>query len=333
MSRFDTGTDDPRVRVRAAKSSRPRTKDRPDFSHHPRGTLLSIDRGRYRVLLPSGTILTCVKARELGRGQLAVGDEVTVTGDLSGCKDTLARIVAIGERRTQLRRTAEDDGVGKERILVANADQLCIVTAAANPTPRPGMIDRLLVAALAGGLKPLLVITKTDLSSSAQLEEIYAPLGLEIFLTQFQSQNEKIHGLANLSAALQSHMTVLVGHSGVGKSTLTNALVPGADRATGKVNDVTGRGRHTSSSAIALELPNGGFVIDTPGVRTFGLAHVTPDTLLAGFPDLLELTDNCPRGCLHHEGAEECELENLSDPILLLRCKSYRRLLSAHLSS
>ena len=100
-----------------------------------------------------------------------------------------------------------------------------------------------------------------------------------------------------------------MGHSGVGKSTLINALVPGADRAIGRVNAVTGRGRHTSTSLQALELPGGGWVIDTPGVRSFGVAHVSSADVLRGFPDLAEVAKECPRGCTHEAGVLECALD------------------------
>jgi len=113
--------------------------------------------------------------------------------------------------------------------------------------------------------------------------------------------------------------------------TAAAALVPGTDRATGGVNAVTGRGRHTSTSALMLALPDGGWIVDTPGIRSFGLAHVQPARLIDAFPDLEELTDPCPRGCTHGEGEPECGLDDAvaEGRVEAARVDSFRRLLAS----
>jgi len=291
---------------RPARHTRPRTKDRPDYSGADSGFVVAVDRGRFSVLLDDGhgaRAVLCTKARQLGRKGVIVGDEVRVVGDTSGDLGTLARIVEVLERRTVLRRTADDDDPF-ERPVVANADQLAIVTALADPPPRPGMIDRILVAAYDAGLHPLLILTKADLATPDDLAALYRALDVTVLATAPGADLAEVRGL------LAGHRTVFVGHSGVGKSTLVNALIPDAGRATGEVNEVTGRGRHTSSSAVALALPSpGGWVIDTPGVRSFGLSHVTTDSIIGAFPDFAEIVTECPRGCRHDSTAAECALD------------------------
>jgi ribosome biogenesis GTPase len=247
---------------------------------------------------------------------------------VSGEPDTLARIVEVDDRRTVLRRTA-DDADPVERIVVANADQLVVVTAVANPEPRPRLIDRALVAAFDAGLDPVLFLTKTDLAPPDALIAGYEPLGVRAVVATRGTD------LTEVRAALAGRVSVLVGHSGVGKSTLVNALVPGADRATGAVNVVTGRGRHTSTSAIALELPFGGWVVDTPGIRSFGLAHVETDHLIHAFEDLDEATAECPRGCTHAESEPECALDQAvaEGRVRSERVRSFRRLLNSRASA
>jgi ribosome biogenesis GTPase len=305
--RRDLDEDDVRVRPGRGKS-RPRSKERPSHDDADAGFVVAVDRGRVTVVIGEpddpGVEVYAVKSRELGRKGVVVGDRVALVGDLSGRPDTLARLVRVEPRRTALRRSADDDDP-VERVVVANADQLVLVTALADPEPRPRMIDRVLVAAYDAGLDPLLVLTKSDLRSPDRLLESYGALDVPFVVTRKDGVDAV--EVVELHALLRGRMSVLLGHSGVGKSTLVNALVPDADRAIGVVNDVTGRGRHTSTSAVALALPEGGWVVDTPGVRSFGLAHVDPQRVIDAFPDLASGTAECPRSCSHDE--EECGLD------------------------
>lgn len=281
--------------------------------------VVTVDRGRLTCRVDDREVVA-MKARELGRRAVVVGDRVALVGDVSGAPDTLARVVRVEHRTSALRRTADDvDPV--ERVIVANADQLVVVTALAHPEPRPRLIDRCLVAAYDAGLRPLLCLTKPDLASPDALLDAYRALEVgHVVVRRGQPLDE-------LTAHLRDRVSVLVGHSGVGKSTLVNALVPGASRATGLVNAVTGRGRHTSSSARALELPGGGWVIDTPGVRSFGLAHVDLSRVIHAFPDLAEGITGCPRSCTHDE--PDCALDEwvASGHSSPARLASLRRLL------
>jgi ribosome biogenesis GTPase / thiamine phosphate phosphatase len=294
--------DEDDVRSRAnPRGTRPRSKQRPAHLDAETGRVFGVDRGRYSVLV-DGAEVTAMRARELGRTSLVVGDVVGVVGDLSGAPDTLARIVRVDERDTVLRRTA-DDNDPHERVIVANADQLVIVTALADPEPSYGFIDRCIVAALAAGIEPMLCLTKSDLATPDAVIERYEALDVPAVVTHRGGP------LDELRAHLVGHESVLVGHSGVGKSTLINALVPTAYRATGVVSAI-GKGRHTSSSAVALRLPDDdGWVIDTPGVRSFGLAHVTADDLLWAFPDLEDGAVQCLPGCEHVSAEAGCHLD------------------------
>jgi ribosome biogenesis GTPase / thiamine phosphate phosphatase len=262
----------------------------------------AVDRGRYRCWTGAYTI-TAMKARELGRGGVVVGDRVRLTGDVSGEPGTLARVVQVQPRRSVLRRSADDDDP-VERIVVANADQLVIVTALADPPPRARLIDRFLVAAYDAGIEPLLCLTKADLAAPDALIAAYEPLGIRFVVTARPSGD----ALTDLRILLSERISVMVGHSGVGKSTLVNALVPAAERAVGTVSPVTGRGRHTSSSAVALPLPDGGWIIDTPGLRSFGLAHVAADRVVSAFPEFTDAIAECDPGCSHIEAG--CALDD-----------------------
>ncbi|MDW5330364.1 ribosome small subunit-dependent GTPase A [Plantactinospora sp. KLBMP9567] len=309
--------------------------------------MIAVDRGRYTCVVgddpgtghgdrTDGGTVTAMRARELGRKSVVVGDRVALVGDTSGATGALARIVRIAERTSVLRRTADDDETTAEgrleRVVVANADQLVIVSSLADPPPRTGFIDRCLVAAYDADIEPLLCLTKADLAPPEEVLGYYTELDLRHVLVGPGSDLDELRGL------LAERISVMVGHSGVGKSTLVNRLVPEADRAVGTVSAI-GRGRHTSTSAVALRLPSlrgnrrvhPGWIIDTPGIRSFGLAHVSAESLLHGFPDLVEGTVECPPNCEHTPDEADCALDawvaaGNADP---RRLASYRRLLAS----
>ena len=323
--------DESAVRVRPnPKANKPRTKIRPEHANAQSGRVFSVDRGRYGVWIDENTAderqLIATRARELGKNSVVTGDWVDLVGDTTGDEGSLARIVRIQPRSSLLRRSADDtDAV--ERIIVANADQMLIVVAAANPEPRTRLVDRYLVAAFDAGITPILCITKTDLQDPAEFLANFAGLDIRVF----ESRSDDFP-IDEITEAMLGHTTVAVGHSGVGKSTLVNALVPDANRAIGRVNDVTGRGRHTSSSTVSLRIGTG-WIVDTPGVRSFGLGHVDPSNILKSFTDLAELAEKCPRGCTHLPDAPDCaiiesvEAGDLGDTGVL-RLDSFQRLIT-----
>lgn len=330
--------DEDDVRSRPARSTRPRTKDRPDYSNAKQALVIAVDRGRTTCITlepatKSDEVITAMKSRELGRKSVVVGDIVGIVGDTTGDVGTLARIVTVAPRKNSLTRTV-DDSAEIERMIVANVDQMAIVIASANPEPRHGFVDRALVVAFDQGIKPIIIVTKCDLADAKEFLTAYDDLDIEILKTQRGAD------LSEIRATLTNKKTVLLGHSGVGKSTLVNALVDAADRATGIVNEVTGRGRHTSSSALALRLnptslaerdfgaSETGWIIDTPGVRSFGVAHIDSKRVIGAFTEFSEAIEHCPKNCSHNE--ESCALNSWDlDVTSKSRLESLRRLMQA----
>jgi len=326
--------DESDARIRPSRTTRRRTKDRPSHSDSITAFVTTVDRGRTTCVTDEGVVITAMKARELGPKSVVVGDLVEIVGDVTGSEGSLARIVVVNERTNSLSRTV-DDVARVERTIVANIDQLLIVVASANPEPRRGLIDRFLVSAFHESIKPIIIVTKVDVSPVPEFIQEYKALGVDIITTSSKT-DARARDITTILDILDDKISVLVGHSGVGKSTLINDLVPDADRMTGDVNDVTGRGRHTSSSAIALPLENGGWIIDTPGIRAFGLSHLNKDRIIESFPDIYQVTQTCMPNCSHHEIS--CSLNPWieSDPALqverLRRVTSLRSLLEVKLA-
>ncbi|GAA2164752.1 MULTISPECIES: ribosome small subunit-dependent GTPase A [Glycomyces] len=320
----DDEWDEDDVKVRATRRSRPRTKIRPKHEHAQEGFVTAVDRGRYTCLVDD-RVVTAMKARELGKQSIVVGDRVGLVGDRSGNAGTLARVVRIEPRHGELRRSADDENA-TERVVVANVDQLVVVASLIDPPLRYGFVDRCLVAAYDAGVAPVLCLTKHDLAPElvAEARAYYSQLDLTITTTEPEAP------LEDLVELLRDKENVFFGHSGVGKSTLVNRLVPGAGRAVSEVRSI-GKGSHTSTSTVSFALPGGGWVIDTPGVRSFGLAHVTADSILKAFPELEEVAQDCPRGCTHTPEIGDCALDAAIGPDdpRAGRLASFRRVLAS----
>ncbi len=316
--------DESDARVRPSRSSRARTKDRPAHEGALVGFVFQVDRGRTFCITDDGLIIQAMKARELGKNSVVVGDRVKIVGDVTGDEGSLARIVTVVARENSLTRTVDDVGA-IPRVIVANVDQMVIVVAAANPEPRAGLIDRALVVAYDQAITPIIAMTKRDLADPSQFLAPYKVLGITSLIIQ------RGDDLTSMKEILADRVSVFIGHSGVGKSTLVNALTENKDLSTGDVNDVTGRGRHTSSSVIALKLDgiDTGWIIDTPGLRSFGLHHIDKSRVISAFSEFAEIIKRCQKNCSHTQ--EDCSLKIWADgePERLERYQSLQRLLNS----
>jgi len=268
------------------------------------GRVLSAVGGFYEVQRASGDT---VEARLRGRLKLEqrTGDRV-IAGDHVGLTwqedEQQWTIESVGERRSVLARRAPGKGSRRAKVLVANVEQVAIVVASADPEPRLRIIDRLLVLAESNELAALIVVNKSDLTGVAAIEQRFAPYvtaGYTVVATSAATGE----GLERLRPLLCGHESVLTGPSGVGKSSLLNALEPGLGLRVAAISEAVGKGRHTTVSAQLVPLACGGHLADTPGLREVGLWDVERENLPHYFPEFRSLAPQCRfSGCTHvHE--------------------------------
>jgi ribosome biogenesis GTPase len=238
------------------------------------------------------------------RRPVAPGDEVRIAPTTDG----EAAIEEVLPRRSKLSRRSGHRGES-EQVLAANVDQLAIVVAVHRPPLRPGLIDRMIVAATNHALSPLVVLNKVDLGRGDAMREVrrtFTDLGYPVFLTSAKDGT----GVRELAAALADRVTVFSGHSGVGKSSLLNAIEPSFALKVGKVARRGIRGRHTTTRAELLPLPRGGYVVDTPGVRAFGLWDLEAADLDIFFKEFQPLIESCRFYDCTHSHEPDCAVRS-----------------------
>ena len=270
------------------------------------GTVLSGTGGVWRVLGLDGVTYECALRGKLKQGglKLAVGDDVELE---RGDRGEATAIGSILPRRSKLARRSPGGGRG-ERIVAANVDQVVVIFALVKPTPHPRMLDRFLVIAESNQLAARIVVNKVDLASEADAEALFADhvrAGYPLHLT---STKDGGRGLEALHDALQGRTSALTGPSGVGKSSLMNALYPGLRLRVGEISESVNKGRHTTVGALLHPLPDGGFVADTPGLREIGLWGLEPSELADCFPEFRSLTALCRFADCTHTVEPGCEV-------------------------
>jgi ribosome biogenesis GTPase / thiamine phosphate phosphatase len=259
------------------------------------GPLVRVQVGEETLVVPFRRRLRFC-SRDAG-SRLVVGDAVRLDG-----RPPQLVVAEVEERRTTL--TRKSPGEARPHVIAANVDQAVIVTAAVNPEPNPRLLDRLLVACHHAGIMPLMCVNKVDQGTDGVDTWIgdYQDAGYQILLVSARTAR----GIGCLARAVGGRTTLFCGPSGVGKSALLNAIQPGYRLREGSISEATGKGRHTTSTAQLLPLPGGGFVVDTPGVREFGLWDLPAGRLHECFPDIARYVGGCGFSDCTHVDEEGC---------------------------
>lgn len=297
------------------------------------GVVLRGTGGVWHVQSESGeTVEAALRGRvkHAGTIKLAVGDQVTLQGDAGGSGWT---IVDVLPRRSKLARRDPTRGYG-ERVIAANVDQVLVVFALRQPEPHVAMLDRFLVIAEANALAGVVVVNKVDLAGEAEAKRLFAAykaIGYPLHITSCRTGK----GLVELREQLRGRTSVVTGPSGVGKSSLMNALYPGLGLRVGEISASVNKGRHTTVGAFLHPLPDGGFVVDTPGLREIGLWGVPSRGLDACFPEIRALRDQCRFGDCSHLAEPDCAVRGAlaSGSVDASRYASYQKLLDEALQT
>ncbi len=254
------------------------------------GTVIATHGSLTRVQIGDQTVVVAARRRLRWEGgeppdpRLVVGDRVDLEMRSEG-----GVVVSVRQRRTSLVRRAPRSE--RPQVLAANVDQALVVIAARRPSPSPGLVDRFLVACDLAEIEPVVVVNKVDQG----LDEVepwlggYERLGYRVLLVSARSGR----GLGEVTRALVDRTTLFCGPSGAGKSSLLNAVYPGFRLKVGSISEATGKGRHTTSRAELMPLPAGGFVVDTPGLKEFGIWEMSPRQLASAFREVATLSLSC----------------------------------------
>jgi ribosome biogenesis GTPase len=289
------------------------------------GIVMSVASGRCRVFR-NGEELDCLVPAELAvrqKSALAVGDRVRVIDD-----GGLWRVQAVLPRRTVL---ARPDPLNKhlQRLIAANVDVVIHVVSVKAPPLRPRLIDRYLIAIQRGGAQPVICVNKIDLLDSEERDEELARLApyLELGVPVIPISTHSGEGIEELRGELQGRVAALVGHSGVGKSSILNALDARLQLATNTLHK-RGTGRHTTSASTLYDFGDGTYLIDTPGIREFGLWDLDREALRDYFPEFAEAAESCRFTNCSHVHEPNCEVQRLVEEGLLneARYETYVRL-------